>query len=82
MCVCVCLSVRHRLAEFLTDRARSGTNRFRIFRAVSRTKKILKKKDAVDGRHLVIANPKKKVALGVVPIDSEFPGEQNGQKKF
>ncbi len=25
---------------------------------------------------------KKKVALGEVPIESEFPGEQNGQKKF
>ncbi len=35
-----------------------------------------------DERHLVIANPKKKVALRVVPIDSEFPGEQNRQKKI
>ncbi len=35
------------------DRAQNGTNRFRILPGMSRTKKILKK-DAVDGRHLVI----------------------------
>ncbi len=39
----VCLSVRHRLAQFLTDRARSGTNRFRILPGMSQTKKILKR---------------------------------------
>ncbi len=39
-------------------------------------------KRGCDGRHLVIANKKKKVALGVVPIDSEFPVEQNRQKNF
>ncbi len=48
---------------------------------MSRTKKILKK-GAVWGRDLLIANPKKKVALEMVSIDSEFPGEQNRQKKF
>ncbi len=49
----VCMFERHRLAQFLTDRGRSGTNRFRILPGMSRTKKILKK-GAVDGRHLVI----------------------------
>ncbi len=38
----VCLSVRHRLAQFLTDRARSGINRFRILPGISRAKKFEK----------------------------------------
>ncbi len=39
----VCLFVRHLLAQSLIDRARSGTNRFRILPVVSWTKKIRKK---------------------------------------
>ncbi len=33
-------------------------------------------------RDLVIEDQKEKIALGVVPIDSEFSGEQNRQKNF
>ncbi len=54
-----CVFVRHRLAQFLTDRARNGTNRVRILPGVSRAKKNLKKK-AVWGRDLLIANLKEK----------------------
>ncbi len=44
------LVITVKLAQFLTDRAHSGTNRFRIFPGVSWAKKIEKGSEKIQGR--------------------------------
>ncbi len=56
MCLYVCVFGQHRLAQLLTDRALSGTNRFKILPEVFQTKTKHFEKVVRLSRDLVIAD--------------------------